>query len=119
MPGLLNVTVFVSPLASPPVLHSPTGNAVASCGMSPTLLNVTVVPVLIRVRAGAKEYSVLPLPILIASAPTAIGPTGPAMFGGGGGGHNGLSWPLSENTQTASPYELPCSWLPPVAIAMY
>src|SRR5947208_15685509 len=114
MPALLNVTVFVSPLASPPVPQSPTGtNAVASCGMSPTLLNVTVVPALIRVRAGAKEYSVLPLPILMASTPTAIGPTGPAMLGGGGGGHNGLSWPLSENTQTASPYELPWSWLPP------
>src|SRR3954464_6970881 len=104
MPGLLKVTVLVSPLASAPVLQSPTGmNAVASCGTSPTLVNVTVVPALIRVRAGANEYSVLPLPILMASTATAIGPTGPAMAGGGGGGHNGLSWPFSEKVQTASP----------------
>src|SRR3954462_12797445 len=108
MPGLEKVTDFVSPLASAPVVQSPTGNAVASCGMSPTLLNVTVVPDLIRVRAGAKLYSVLPAPILIASAPATIGPIGPAMVCGGGGGHSGASCPLSENTQTASPEALPC-----------
>src|SRR3954468_17384858 len=111
--------LFDSPLASAPVVQSPRRNAVASCGMSPTLLNVTVVPALMRVRAGAKLFSVLPAPILIESTPAAIAPTGPATVGGGGGGHSGPSCPLSENTQTASPAALPCSELPPVAIAMY
>jgi len=54
-------------------------------------LKLTVVPLVIRVRAGAKLYSVLPAPILIASTPTAIGPIGPATVCGGGGGHSGLS----------------------------
>src|SRR5262245_57355869 len=103
MPALLNVTAFASPLASAPVVQSPTRIAVASCGMSPTLVNVTVVPALMRVRAGPKLYSTLPAPILIASTPAAIGPVGPATVGGGGGGHNGPSCPLSETTQTASP----------------
>ncbi len=46
---------FVSPLSSGPVSQLPTlplSNAVAVCGMSPTLVKVTVVPALIRVRAG-------------------------------------------------------------------
>jgi hypothetical protein len=59
--------------------------------MSPTLLKLTVVPLLIRVRAGAKVYSVLLAPILIASTPTVIGPVGPATVCGGGGGHSGPS----------------------------
>jgi hypothetical protein len=55
------------------------------------LVKLTVVPLLIRVRAGAKLYSVLLAPILIASTPAAIGPTGPATVCGAGGGHSGPS----------------------------
>src|ERR1041385_4146865 len=119
MPGLLNVTVLVSPLASAPVVQSAVGIAVASCGMSPTLLKVSVVPVLMRVRDGAKLYSTLFAPILIVSAPLTIAPVGPAMVGGGGGAQSGPSWPLSENVQTASPYALLCIELPPAAMVMY
>src|SRR5215472_10049915 len=86
--------------------------------MSPTLVKVTVVPALIRVRAGPKEYSTLLAPILILSAPGTIGPGGPATLAGGGGGHSGPSCPFSAKAQTASPKELPCSTLPPVAIGM-
>src|ERR1700688_1165266 len=103
MPGLSNLTVFVSPLASAPVLQLSCCSALASCGMSPTLLKLTVVPLLIRVRAGEKLYSVLLAPILISLAPTAIGPVGPATVCGAGGGPRGPSLPLSEKVQTASP----------------
>src|ERR1700759_2538994 len=102
MPGLSNLTVFVSPLASAPVLQpfSCTSD-VESCGTSPTLVKVSVVPLLIRVRAGEKLYSVLLAPILIASTPAATGPVGPAIVGGAGGGHSGPSWPFSEKVQSA------------------
>src|ERR1044071_7438458 len=103
MPGLSNLTVFVSPLARAPVLQPSCCKALASCGRSPTLVKLTVVPLLIRVRAGAKLYSVLLAPILIALAPAAIGPVGPATVGGAGGGHRGPSLPFSEKVQTASP----------------
>src|ERR1700761_9295128 len=119
MPGLSNVTVFVSPLASAPVLQLFCCKALASCGRSPTLVKVKVVPLLIRVRAGEKLYSVLLAPILIASTPAAIAPVGPATVGGAGGGYNGPSWPFNEKVQTASPEALPCIELPPVAIVMY
>src|SRR5690242_4978188 len=104
MPGLSNLTVLVSPLASAPVVQVLSCcRALASCGRSPTLVKLTVVPVLIRVRAGAKLYSVLLAPILIASTPAATGPVGPAIVGGAGGGHSGPSLPFSEKVQTASP----------------
>src|SRR3954452_23416790 len=104
MPGLSNLTAFVSPLASAPVLQlSCCCKALASCGRSPTLVKLTVVPLLIRVRAGEKLYSVLLAPILIALVPAAIGPVGPATVGGTGGGHSGPSLPFSEKVQTASP----------------
>src|SRR5262249_16860721 len=69
-----------------------------------------------RTRDGTKLYSTLLPPIRIVSTPVAIGPIGPATVAGGGGGHSGPSWPLRENAHTASPYALPCSWLPPVAM---
>src|SRR5262245_53103485 len=110
---------FESPLLITPVSHFPRSIDVAECGRSPTLVNVTVLPALIRMRAGKKLYSTLFAAILTVSAPTVIGPVGPATVCGGGGGHSGPSWPFNENAHTASPYALPCSWLPPVAIAMY
>src|ERR1700727_1937624 len=121
MPGLSNLTVFDSPLAMTPVFQPLVSctNDVESCGMSPTLVKAKVVPLLIRVRAGEKLYSVLLAPILIASTPAAMGPVGPATVGGAGGAHSGPIWPFSEKVQTASPEALPCIWLPPVAIAMY
>src|SRR5712692_3267885 len=97
------------PLGNVPVSHSRLSIAVAVCGRSPTLVKVSVVPALIRTRAGAKLYSTLLAPILIVSTPVAIGPVGPATVWGGGGGHRGLSSPFNENAHTASPYALPCS----------
>src|SRR6266404_7933361 len=35
-------------------------------------------------------------PILTVSTPSATGPVGPAMIGGGGGGHSGFNWPFNE-----------------------
>src|SRR5947207_1278071 len=55
------------------------------------------------------DYCTLLPHILIISTPVAIGPTGPAMFGGGGGGHSGPTCPFNEKAQTASPLALPCS----------
>src|SRR2546422_5512486 len=107
---------FVPPLTSTPVSHLPLSIDVAECGRSPTLVKVTVVPALTRMRAGPKLYSTLLAPILTVSASAMIGPVGPATVWGGGGGHSGLSCPFNENAHTASPYALPCSWLPPVAI---
>src|SRR4029453_14333964 len=98
-----------SPLMSTPVSHLPRSIDVAECGRSPTLVNVTVGPALIRTRGGAKRSSRWFAPILIASAPATIGPVGPATLCGGGGGHRGPSWPFNENAHTASPYALPCS----------
>src|ERR1700761_4764746 len=110
MPGLSNLTVLVSPFEIAPVLQPLLSctSEVESCGMSPTLVKVSVVPLLIRVRAGAKLYSVLLAPILIVSVPTAIGPVGPAIVGGTGGAQSGPIWAFSENGQTASPEALPC-----------
>src|ERR1700722_16599753 len=119
MPGLSNLMVFVSPFTITPVLQLSCWSALASCGMSPTLLKLTVVPLLIRVRAGEKLYSVLLAPILISLAPAAIGPVGPATVAGAGGGHIGPRLPFSEKVQTASPDALPCIELPPAAIVMY
>src|SRR5580692_5600045 len=121
MPGLSNLTVFVSPFEIAPVLQPLLSctSEVESWGMSPTLVKVNVVPLLIRVRAGEKLYSVLLAPILIVSTPAASAPVGPAIVGGAGGLHNGPSWPFSENVQTASPEALPCIEFPPVAIVMY
>src|SRR5436309_1694697 len=107
MPGFVKVMLFGSPLARAPVLHSACGRAVASCGKSPTLLKVSVVPALIRIRAGLKPYSTLLAPILIALTPVTIGPVGPATVVGTGGGHNGPSFPFNENTHMASPFALP------------
>src|ERR1700749_4945529 len=98
MPGLSNLTVLVSPLEIAPVLQPLLSctSEVESCGISPTLVKVSVVPLLILGRAGKKLYSVLLAPILIASAPTAIGPVGPAIVGGAGGAHSGPIWPFRE-----------------------
>src|SRR5215831_175073 len=110
---------FDSPLTSTPVSNLPRSIDVAEWGRSPALVNVTVVPALMRMREGPKLYSTLPAPILTASTFAMIGPMGPATVAGGGGGHSGPSCPFSENAHTASPYALPCNWLPPVAIATY
>src|SRR6267378_1424520 len=113
---------FEPPLISTPVSNLPLSIDVAECGRSPTLVKVTVVPALMRMRDGPKLYSTLPAPILTVSTFAMTGPVGPATVAGGGGGHSGHSgpsWPFNENAHTASPYALPCSWLPPVAIATY
>src|SRR4029434_3798888 len=98
-----------SPLTSTPVSHFPRSIDVAECGRSPTLVKVTVLPDLIRMREGPKLYSTLPAPILTVSTFATIGPIGPATVWGAGGGHSGPSWPFNENAHTASPYALPCS----------
>src|SRR2546422_1733320 len=108
---------FVPPLTITPVSHLPRSIDVAECGKSPTLVKVTVVPALIRTRAGAKLYSTLFAPMRTASAPAAIGPVGPATVCGGGGGPSGPRRPLHENAHTASPHPPPSSWVPPPAIA--
>src|SRR5437867_7317421 len=108
---------FDWPFTSTPVSNLPRSIEVAECGRSPTLVKVTVVPCLMRMRAGAKLYSTLFAPALTASTPATIGPVGPATVCGGGGGHSEPSCPFNEKAHTASPYALPCSWLPPVAIA--
>src|SRR5882762_1269390 len=110
---------FEPPLTSTPVSHLPRSIDVAECGRSPMLVKVTVVAALIRIQAGPKLYSTLLAPILTVSAPATIGPVGPATVWGAGGGHRGPSCPFNENAHTASPYALPCSWLPPVATATY
>src|SRR6266850_3090692 len=104
---------FDWPLTSTPVSHLPRSIDVAECGRSPTFVKVTVVPGLIWMRPGPKLYSTLLAPILTVSAFATIGPVGPATVWGGGGGHRGLSTPFNEKAHTASPYALPCSWLPP------
>src|ERR1700690_3898132 len=105
MPGLSNLTVFVSPFEIAPVLQPflSCTSEVESCGTSPKLVKLNVVPLLIRVRAGEKLYSVLPALIWIASSSTTIGPVGRAIVGGAGGAHTGPSWPFSEKVQTSSP----------------
>src|SRR5207249_11976299 len=83
-------------------------------------------------RTGEKLYSSLLAPILTVTTPVSIGfdaikipghrcgnPEGPPTVDGGGGGHKGPNCPFKENAHTASPYALPCNWLPPVAMATY
>src|SRR2546425_3567126 len=69
---------FAWPFGSTPVSQLPSCHAVAPCGRSPTFVKFSVLPALIRTRAGTKLYSTLLPPILIVSTPVAIGPTGPA-----------------------------------------
>src|SRR5262245_29162132 len=107
------------PGARSPVSHARVSIAVAVWFRSPTLVQVTVVPTLTRMRAGPNLYSMLLLAISTLSTPSAIGPVGPATVGGGGGGHSGCTWPFKEKDHTASPFPLPIIWLPPVAMAMY
>lgn len=95
--------VFDWPFSNTPVSHLAAFYSVAVWGISPTLVKVTLVPALTRVRPGQYRYSSLLSPIFIMSAPCAIGPAGPATFEGGGGGHNGPNCPFSEKDQTASP----------------
>src|ERR1700710_2200426 len=116
--------VFDSAFASAPVSHllSDAPGAVvevAVCTMSPTLVNVIVVPNFTRVRAGQKAYSTLLSPILIVLVPSAIGPSGPAIRDGGSGGGIGAIDPFIPNTHNASPVALPWIELPPVTMAMY
>src|SRR5213594_2343342 len=84
---------FEPPLISTPVSNLPLSIDVAECGRSPTLVKVTVVPALIRMRAGPKLYSTLLAPMLTASAFAMIGPVGPATVWGGGGGHRDSAAP--------------------------
>src|SRR5262245_55175923 len=97
--------LLVAPETRRPVSHVPSffSHETALCGRSPTLEKVRAVPFLMRTRPGTKLYSTLMPPILMVSKPVAIGPTGPATVGGGGGGHSGPSCPFSEKAQTASP----------------
>src|ERR1700710_1015872 len=100
--------VFDSAFASAPVSHllSDAPGAVvevAVCTMSPTLVNVTVVPSFTRVRAGQKAYSTLLSPILIVLVPSAIGPSGPAIREGGCGGGRGAMVPFIPKTHSPSP----------------
>src|SRR5439155_27305066 len=110
---------FAWPFGSTPVSQLPSCHAVAPCGRSPTFVKFSVLPALIRTRAGTKPYSTLLPPILIVSTPVAIGPTGPATVGGGGGGHRGPSCPFKEKVKTASTLALPCSLLPTITITTY
>src|SRR5437870_10354242 len=87
---------FEPPLTSTPVSHLPRSIDVAECGRSPTLVNVTVAPALIRMRDGPKLYSTLLAPILTVSAPATIGPVGPATVCGGGGGHRDRAAPSTK-----------------------
>ena len=79
-------------------------------GSIPLELVWSIIPFIISVvifgwAADVFFDAMAPRPRLIvtASTPSAIAPLGPAMAGGGGGGHSGDSCPFNEKAHTASP----------------
>ena len=92
IPGSLKVIALEAPFTRSPASHIRCVTSVAVWAGSPRLVQVTVVPFLMRMRAGPYANSRLLLLISTLSAPS-IEPLGPAIVGGGGG-YRGCNAPL-------------------------